>query len=104
TGVKRVEVAVGDAAPDWRLKTVGGDTVALAALRGRVVVLDFWAHWCGPCRKLAPQFDQLAREYQSRPVQFFTISVWPGTDFNPQAFSKGHESMSTLLLGDGAIA
>src|ERR1051325_5036071 len=65
------EVALGSAAPDWRLKTVEGDAVALSELRGKVVVLDFWANWCGPCRKLEPLFDQLVREYQKKPVRFF---------------------------------
>src|SRR5262245_25288325 len=76
--INRKEVAVGAAAPDWRLKTVEGETVALSELRGKVVVLDFWANWCGPCHKLTPLFDQLAHEYQNQPVRFFTLSIWPG--------------------------
>ncbi len=98
------EIPIGSVAPDWRLKTVEGETVALAELRGKVVVLDFWANWCGPCRKLEPLFDQLVREYQSQPVKFFTLSVWPDQDFNPQAYLKEHKLMSTFLLGDNAVA
>ncbi|MGH9938154.1 MAG: peroxiredoxin family protein, partial [Blastocatellia bacterium] len=98
------EVAISSAAPDWRLKTVGGETVALSELRGKVVVLDFWANWCGPCRKLEPLFDQLAREYQSKPVKFFTLSIWPDQDFNPQAYLKDRKQASTFLIGDNAVA
>jgi thiol-disulfide isomerase/thioredoxin len=97
-------VALGSAAPDWRLKTAEGETIALADLRGKVVVLDFWASWCGPCRKLEPVFDQLVREYQRQPVRFFTLSVWPDKDFNAQAYLKEHPLASTFLLGNDKVA
>ena len=103
-GEKVKEVAIGSIAPDWKLKTAGGETVALSELRGQVIVLDFWANWCGPCRKLEPVFDQLVRDYQSQPVRFFTLSVWPDQDFNPQAYLKEHKLASTFLLGDNAVA
>lgn len=46
-GDSRKEIPLGTAVPDWRLKTSGGETVALSELRGNVVVLDFWANRCG---------------------------------------------------------
>jgi thiol-disulfide isomerase/thioredoxin len=98
------EVPIGSAAPDWRLKMVEGETVALSEMRGKVVVLDFWANWCKPCRKLEPLFDGLAREYQNKPVRFFTLSIWPGRDFNPQAYLREHKMASTFLIGTDAVA
>lgn len=98
------ELTVGAPAPDWRLKTAAGETVALADLRGKVVVLDFWASWCGPCRKLEPVFDQLVREYQRQPVKFFTVSVWADQDFNAQAYLKEHPMASAFLLGTDKVA
>lgn len=103
-GDKVKQVVLGSAAPDWQLKTVEGETVALSALRGKVVVLDFWANWCGPCRKLEPLFDQLVREYQGKPIKFFTLSIWPDRDFNPQAYLKEHKLASTFLIGDNTVA
>ena len=98
------EVAIGSAAPDWRLKTADGETVTLSELRGKVVVLDFWANWCGPCRKLEPLFDQLAHEYQGKPVKFFTMSIWPDQDFNPQVYLNERKKASTFLIGEDAVA
>lgn len=95
---------LGVAAPDWRLKTVEGEPVALSELRGKVVVLDFWANWCGPCRKLEPLFHQLVREYESKPVLFFTMSIWPDHDFNPKAYLNEHKMSSTFLNADDAVA
>ncbi len=49
--------AVGDVAPDLQLTLVDGTKVSLADLRGKVVVLNFWATWCVPCRKELPTLD-----------------------------------------------
>jgi thiol-disulfide isomerase/thioredoxin len=103
-GDKVKEVAIGAAAPDWRLQTPTGETIALSGLRGKVVILDFWANWCAPCRALEPLFDQLVREYHGKPVAFFTMSIWPDRDFNAKAYLNEHRMASTFVLGDNAVA
>lgn len=50
-----------DAAPDFTLAVLDGDTVTLSDLQGAPVVLNFWAPWCGPCRAEVPQFSRFAR-------------------------------------------
>jgi len=96
------ELAVGATAPDWRLKTVEGEAFVLSALRGKVVVLDFWSNWCGPCRKMEPVLDHLVRDYQR--VRFFTMCIWPDRDFNAKDYLKAHKMASTFLNTDDTVA
>jgi thiol-disulfide isomerase/thioredoxin len=98
------EIAIGSSAPAWRLKTSEGETLTLSELRGKVVVMDFWSNWCGPCRKLEPLFDQLIGEYKDKPVRFLTMSIWPDRDFKPQTYLKEHTMASTFVIGDDAVA
>jgi thiol-disulfide isomerase/thioredoxin len=58
----RWEDWAGVAAPPLTVRTLDGAAVSLESLKGRKVVLNFWATWCGPCRREAPELDRLARE------------------------------------------
>jgi len=65
----------GDVAPDFALPRIDGrpGRVTLAELRGRVVVLDFWATWCPPCRAMMPMLHDLYREWQPKGVELVGI-------------------------------
>ena len=55
-----------DAAPEFAVKGMDGNAVSLAAARGKVVLLNFWATWCGPCRMEVPDLVELQKKYQDR--------------------------------------
>jgi len=58
-------VEVGEPAPNFTLETPSGELVSLSDFRGRVVVLNFWATWCAPCRAEMPEFQALWTEHES---------------------------------------
>jgi cytochrome c biogenesis protein CcmG, thiol:disulfide interchange protein DsbE len=58
--------AMGHPAPDFKLTTVTGETVTLAALRGKPVVLNFWATWCPPCRAELPELQAASQRYRGQ--------------------------------------
>ena len=64
----------GKSAASFRLKDVHGETVDFADLRGKVVLLDFWATWCPPCRKELPYIDKIAREYEDKGVAVIGVN------------------------------
>jgi len=66
---------VGDPAPVFALRDAHGDTLALEALRGRVVYVDFWASWCGPCRRSFPWMNELQSRYGARGLAIVAINV-----------------------------
>jgi thiol-disulfide isomerase/thioredoxin len=64
----------GSAAPSVSLKKHGGGTLALSDLKGQVVMLDFWATWCPPCKAEMPTLVKLAQEYEAQGLAFVAVS------------------------------
>lgn len=68
-------VAAGDAAPDFTLPTLAGDSISLASFRGRVVLLNVWATWCGPCIWEMPAMERAYREFRERGFEVVAVNV-----------------------------
>jgi thiol-disulfide isomerase/thioredoxin len=62
-------------APDPAFKALDGQTRKLSELRGQIVVVNFWATWCGPCQEELPRLSNIAESYAGKPVRFVLISI-----------------------------
>lgn len=80
-------VKAGTQAPDFKMKTIDGKTFQLSKLKGRTVVLDFWASWCPDCRKDAPEVVRMQQEYGPQGVEFVGVSM----DTDVEAWRKACE-------------
>jgi len=65
----------GQKAPNFSLTTLSGKKLSLASLRGKVVLLDFWAQWCEPCKKELPELQKLSAAYASRGVVVVSVNI-----------------------------
>jgi len=68
-------VGVGEGAPAFSLATSRGDTVTLDKLRGQVVYVDFWASWCGPCKRSFPWMNELTQRYGDKGFTIVAVNV-----------------------------
>jgi peroxiredoxin len=86
------------AAPDFSLPTLDGGNEALSDLSGRLVVLNFWATWCGPCVKEMPTLDHLAARLGDRGLSVLAVSVDMGDPKRVEDFVKGYGWRLPILL------
>ncbi len=66
---------IGEKAPDFTLKTIQGENLNLAEQRGKIIVINFWASWCGPCRKEMPVLQQFYEKYNDLGVSVWGVNV-----------------------------
>ena len=78
------------AAPDFKVKGLDGMEVKLSALKGKVVVLDFWATWCPPCKAEIPHFIELQADYGAKGLEIIGLSVDQEGEEVVRAFAKEH--------------
>ena len=84
-------------APDFILADLEGNRVQLADYRGKVVLLNFWGTWCGPCRREIPDFIELVDKYQESGLEIIGVTLTSGPPENIQRFSDRMGINYTLL-------
>ena len=71
----RAEVKAGQPAADFDAATLAGSSLKLSSLRGKVVLVDFWASWCEPCKKELPLLDKLAPRLHARGIEIVAVNI-----------------------------
>lgn len=95
-------LALGELAPDWTLYDATGRTHSLSEYRGKVIVLDFWATWCGPCIRTMPEIQRLHEKYSSNDLIVFGVNCWE--ESNSTTYMKAQGFTYGLLLKGEDIA
>ena len=91
-------------APSWTLRDVDGREVKATDFKGKVVVIDFWATWCPPCRKEIPDYIALQKKYADRGLVILGFSMDEAPAADVKAFGVKMKVNYPLLMADGAVA
>ncbi len=95
TQPKRPDYAI--QAPDFTLRTVQGDLFKLSENRGKVIMLNFWGTWCGPCRREIPDFNKLYAKHKKDGLEIVGITITSGSAENILDFMNDWNMQYTVL-------
>lgn len=98
-----MEVSEGDSAPDFTAETVDGDSFTLSEQNGKVVLLNFWATWCGPCVAEMPAFEKIYSEYGEE-VAVLAVNCLEDKEVVDQFISDNSYTFPIAYDTDGTIS
>ena len=87
-------------APDFTLATTTGELVSMSDLKGKVILLNFWGTWCGPCRMELPDFIKLHNKYNKDGLEIVGITIRRGESIEDVAKFQEQWGLNYLLLND----
>ena len=90
-------------APDFTLTDLTGKPVQISLLRGKVVLLDFWATWCPPCKAEIPHFKELYASYQARGLEVVGVALDQGGEKNVMPFVRAQGVPYPVAIGNSRI-
>ncbi|MGA8736779.1 MAG: TlpA disulfide reductase family protein [Terriglobales bacterium] len=90
-------------APDFALQSLDGKTVRLSDFRGKPVVLNFWATWCGPCKIEMPWFVDLQKEYGPAGLQFLGVAMDDASAKDIAEFAESMKVNYPILIGKESV-
>jgi thiol-disulfide isomerase/thioredoxin len=89
---------IGDNAPDFRLAQLGGDPVQLSQLKGKTVLVNFWATWCSPCQDEMPILQRAYLKYKNQGVVFLAVNVRDTPSDNAKSYFKTNNLTMPVLI------
>ena len=96
-------IGYGTPAPDFTLETLDGKSVSLSSLRGKAVVVNFWATWCGPCKIETPWLVELQNQYGAQGLQIVGVAMDDSGKDEIARFAKDMGMNYPVLLGKEAV-
>ncbi len=93
---------IGRPAPVFELRDLSGSAVSLTQYQGKIVLIDFWATWCGPCRMSMPVLENLQKEYPNELV-LLAVNLQESRDDVRQYVSERHITSRVLLDEEGKV-
>jgi thiol-disulfide isomerase/thioredoxin len=93
----------GQMAADFTLPDLDGQQHRLASLRGKVVLLDFWATWCGPCRRQMPLVEKLSAEFKDKDLVVYAVNQGEASEKARSFIDMNHYTTTTLLDQKGDV-
>ncbi len=96
---------IGKPAPDFKLELLAGGEVELSKLKGKnIVLLDFWATWCGPCRRVMPTLVEVSKDYKDKGVRYLAVNLREDSKKISSYLKSAGLDIEVPLDKDGSIA
>ncbi len=97
----QAQLKIGESVPEIELMSKGDSVVKLSSFNGKVVLIDFWASWCGPCRAANPYIQKLYKKYQASGFEVFAVSLDVNKPLWLKAIKKDKLTYTQVVDYDG---